>query len=384
MTPIFSHGDPRSEDVNTDSGPYADIVAPDRTMLEFGSSAGQALRASATEFIPFLGGESSIPGGVAIIGTPTDRLAYIAGGRVSRRSGRHPDEGTLYDLASLTKVVATLPAVLRLVDTGAVDLDSPLGTYIRGTRGHATASLSVRSVLTHTSGLSGQTGLWAIDGSREDLLEHVCRSLVDEHAGFVYANRGFILLGALVEAVAGCRLDEYVSSEIWAPLGMHDTFFNPSPRLRERIAPTEARIDGTTVHGTVHDENARVLDGVSGHAGAFSTAHDLALYCNFMLTGSSPSGGAPFNHATMQKSFEESVPGRGLGWAASSTADGETVFSHHGFTGTSIWLVPEHNIYGILLSNRIHPTRDDTDTIFTLRSQLRSCLEDAAAPTAIS
>lgn len=346
---------------------------------EFGSSATETLRASAAQVAPLLGGKSSIPGGVAIVGTPTDRLACIAGGRVSRASGRRPDEGTLYDLASLTKVVATLPAVLRLVETGAVDLDAPLGIYIPGTRGHGTASLSVRSVLTHTSGLSGQTGLWAISGSREDLLEHVFQSAVEERAGFVYANRGFILLGALVEAVAGCRLDEYVGREIWAPLGMHDTFFNPSPRLRDRIAPTEARVDGTTVHGTVHDENARVLDGVSGHAGAFSTAHDLALFCSFILTGSTPSGAAPISHATLRLSLEESSPGRGLGWAASSTTDGESVFGHHGFTGTSIWLVPGLNIYAVLLSNRIHPSREDTDTIFTLRTHLRNSLRDAAA-----
>lgn len=265
-----------------------------------------------------------------------------------------------------------------------VDLDAPLGTYIRGTRGHATASLSVRSVLTHTSGLSGQTGLWAVDGSREELLEHVFHSTVDERAGFVYSNLGFILLGALVEAVAGCRLDEYVRSEIWDPLGMHDTFFNPLPRLRERIAPTEARVDGTTVHGTVHDENAQVMNGVSGHAGAFSTARDLALFCSFMLTGSTASGAAPIRRATSRMSLEESSPGRGLCWAVSSTADSAAVFSHHGFTGTSIWLVPSHSIYGVLLSNRIHPTREDTKTIYTLRTQLRNCLEDAAATTATS
>lgn len=382
--PLLPQSNRPSDDANSAAGPCEDFAARHHAVAEFGPSASEPLRVSAVQVTPLLGGESSIPGGIAIIGTPTERLAYIAGGRISRTPGRHPDDSTLYDLASLTKVVATLPAVLRLVETGAVDIDAPLGTYVPGTRGRATASLSVRSVLTHTSGLSGQTGLWKLGGSREDLFEHVFQSAVDERADFVYANRGFILLGALVEAVAGCRLDEYVRREIWTPLGMHDTFFNPSPHLRDRIAPTEASVDGAMVHGTVHDENARVLDGVSGHAGAFSTAHDLALYCNFMLTGSTTSGAAPISRATLRMSLKESSPGRGLGWAASSTPDGETVFGHHGFTGTSIWLVPDHNIYAVLLSNRIHPTREDTDTIFTLRTLLRSCLRDVTAPPASS
>lgn len=325
---------------------------------------------------------SSVPGGVGVIGHGGEVLSSFKAGFTSSTSQVEPDFDSIYDLASLTKVVATLPALLSLAERGDVDLEGKVGEYLPAARGKSVESLDLVSLLTHTSGLSGRTGLWASATTPDEAKEVVLSSRLVAQGSVEYSNRGFILLGMIVEEVSGLSLHEYVSANVWAPLGMKSTLFTPDAALRSRIVPTEVLDNGNTTWGEVHDENAKVLGGIAGHAGTFSSPSDLMKYCTFLTGSYLGKYRLPIGPDAIQSSMRNYTDNlsehRGLGWAITYSEHGEKIFGHLGFTGTGVWLVPEKNLWAFLLTNRVHPSRNDPLTIRGLREIMVSGLEAAA------
>lgn len=335
--------------------------------------------------------EGVTPGAVVAVGRSWGTPWIEARGRTDWAPDAPITEAsTVYDLASLTKPVATTSAVMTLVDAGRMELDAPLSRYLPAwSTGRVRDGVTIRRLLTHTAGLPAFVTFWhprngALRG--RDAMVAAIDSIgptAEPGSRYEYSDLGFILLGAAVESVTGTTLDSYVRTALWEPLGMEDTGFNPTgptagqdvptgdraadgaPALR-RIAPTEVDtvFRNRHVHGVVHDENAFAMGGVAGHAGLFSTAPDLARYARMLLDPDGVEAGPPIRAATLAE-FTTPRAGseRALGWdAAAGTGIAEpfsrAAFGHTGFTGTSLWLDPERDLYVILLTNRVNPTRD--------------------------
>ena len=279
---------------------------------------------------------------------------------------------TIFDLASLTKVVATTTAILQLVEAGRVDLDAPAWTYLPGFGRVGKRAITVRHLLTHTSGLPAIRHFYKRLQGQSEIVDAVERTRPVGRPGaqVVYSDLGFIALGALVAAVTGEALDAYTNTHIVRPLDMHDTLYRPPPSLRPRIAATEDQPLRGLVWGEVHDENAQAMGGVSGHAGLFGTAPDLGVFCSMLLDGGSHGAVRIVQPATLQEMFTVQTglltPSHGLGWRCNEpsfmgTLASPRTFGHTGFTGTSIVLDLERRLSVILLTNRVHPTRHGPD-----------------------
>lgn len=319
------------------------------------------------EAIPRLLSEGDVPGAVVLVGQG-DRVLYRkAWGFRSLVPRRTPmTEDTVFDVASLTKVAATTPAVLLLVGEGKLSLDAPLGTYLREFRAPRYRALTLRRVLTHSAGFPDLPSAAAMRDGFPRSAEALARAGLEYRPGtsFRYSDTGFILLGELVRRVSGEPLDRFLARRLFAPLGMRDTTFRPGPDLLPRIAPTEA-VGGRMLLGTVHDGNARLLGGVAGHAGLFSTADDLARLARMLLAGGRGPAGTLLKRATVEAMWRPHKVGeavRGLGWDISSPYSRVMgpffppgALGHTGFTGTAMWLDPASRTYLILLTNRVHP-----------------------------
>ena len=311
-----------------------------------------------------------IPGAVLVVGHDgkiIHRKAYGERALVPAREAMTLD--TIFDLASLTKVVATTPAVMKLFEQGKIRLIDPVTVYLPEFQG-GKSEITVRDLLTHFSGLRPDLDLTPAWSGYQTGIQ---KALIDKPAyppgqRFVYSDINFELLGEIVRRVSGKTLDEFVRDEVWQPLGMRETMFRPPASLRPRIAPTE--IDASTgqpLRGVVHDPTARYMGGVAGHAGVFSTGSDLARYAQMMLDLGEGNGVRVFSPLTVQKFTESSSPPdqpvlHGLGWdidSAYSSARGELFpigsYGHLGYTGTSIWIDPFSKTYVILLTNYVHP-----------------------------
>ncbi len=295
-------------------------------------------------------------------------------------------EQTIFDLASLTKVVATLPAVLLLVGGGAFPLDEPVGRILpefgtAGWKGEAT----IRRLLSHTAGLPAWLPLYLDHVGPEQYLEAITQTQPVARPGdrVVYSDLGFILLGEVVRRVSGQDIARFVSTEVFARLGLRTTMFTPPASLRERIAATEhgnrteigmcgeragsfSRWRHEVIWGEANDGNSFYgMAGVSGHAGLFGTASDLARYGQLWLQDGVWEGQRVLNEVLVGEATREQAPGRGLGWRlpapnASSATDpsnvlGPNAYGHTGFTGTSLWIDPARVLVLVLLSNRLHP-----------------------------
>ncbi|MCJ1678521.1 beta-lactamase family protein [Streptomyces sp. APSN-46.1] len=297
--------------------------------------------------------DGASPGGVVVCGTASHGRTVLSAGVISPEvSKQAPDERTVYDIASLTKVVATWPLVGRALDTGLLDLDSPVREFLPLMDGPTpSADVTVRELLSHTSGLRPSTRLDLYAGADRPLYELIAREPLESAAGgHRYINRGFILLGYALAHVHMRHLN-LLADDLWAELGMHDTTYGPLPSTR-RIAPTEQRPGAPRLWGTVHDENAATMGGTAGHAGAFSTADDLATYAEALLDPRPDNPLGTWLSASMAP-HAEIEPGlhRGLGWILAS---GNMVAYHHGFTGTSFYLAPATGRYIALATNAIH------------------------------
>jgi serine-type D-Ala-D-Ala carboxypeptidase len=277
---------------------------------------------------------------------------------------------TLFDVASISKIFTAI-AVMKLYEQGKFALDDPVSRYIPEFAANGKATVTIKQLLTHTSGFRPGLPLYQVDGNRNDRLQEVFRCPLDHAPGstYVYSDLNMITLGALVERLTGKRLDQYVKETITGPLGMVDTMYNPPASYKHRIAATEyqSNPDRGLVWGQVHDENAASLDGVAGHAGVFSTATDLAKLGHLFLLRGRYGTTRILDEQTvalMEHNFNTDFPGddHGLGWELNqgwymdALASPHTV-GHTGFTGTSLVVNREQATIAILLTNRVHPTR---------------------------
>jgi uncharacterized protein YbbC (DUF1343 family)/CubicO group peptidase (beta-lactamase class C family) len=274
---------------------------------------------------------------------------------------------TVFDLASLTKSIATGPAIMLLVEDGKIDVDAPVSHYLEGFRGNGKEHITVRHLLTHTSGLRAGLSLGGWSG-KNGALERACAEPLPDPPGtvFRYSDINFILLGLLAEQVSGQPLDAFTAERLFRPLGMEKTGFRPMPAASlPEIAPTEVERDGTVIRGSVHDPTARRIGGVAGHAGLFSNAADLARFCRMMLNEGELDGVRVFKPETVRSMIRvqspPELPRRGFGWDIDSPYAGQRGlhfpiggYGHTGWTGTSLWIDPFSRAIVIFLSNRNH------------------------------
>jgi uncharacterized protein YbbC (DUF1343 family)/CubicO group peptidase (beta-lactamase class C family) len=293
---------------------------------------------------------------------------------------------TIFDIASLTKVVATTTAVMQLVDPGKVRLNDPVVKYIPEFGQNGKNDITVRDLLTHYSGLEPDFDLnppWM--GRDAGLgLAFSAVPIAPPEAKFIYSDTNFIVLGALVERVSGISLDSYCAQNVFTPLGMTHTRFLPPRDWLPQIAPTEYDENHQMLHGIVHDPRSRRMGGVAGHAGLFSTADDLAEFAQTLLDG----GGTILSRAAVEKMTSPQQPPnatavRGLGWDIDSpfaSNRGEFLplgsFGHTGFTGTSMWIDPATQTFIILLTNAVHPRGHNSATV-SLRARVATAVAAA-------
>jgi len=329
--------------------------------------------------------DSAFPGAVIAVGRHDTVLLLSAVGHYGSDDPRPVTPETVYDLASLTKVIGLTTACMILVGEGKLDLDAPVQRYVPGFRGTGKERVTIRHLLTHSSGLPAWRPLYIEATTRATALALAdTTALLRQPADtFVYSDLGAMVLTQAVEAITGQRLDGYLEPREFQPLGMTSTRFLPPPAWRDRIAPTERSQDGTIIRGTVHDENAWKLGGVSGHAGLFSTAPDLARFARWLLTAWRQDSGQV--RAFTKRQGIPNGSSRALGWdtpsenSSAGTKLGAHAFGHTGFTGTSIWIDPDKDLFVILLTNRVNPTREN-GRIARVRPRVADLVVDALSP----
>ncbi|PSK93811.1 CubicO group peptidase (beta-lactamase class C family) [Murinocardiopsis flavida] len=277
-------------------------------------------------------------------------------------------EDSLWDLASVTKPIAAI-AVLALVERGVLGLGDTIGDHLPGYRGGDKAAVTVHQLLTHASGLPGRTPLFWEHPDRGAWLDTMRTSPLPAPTGsrIEYSSQGFILAGMIAEAASGTPLDRLVAELVTGPLGMASTMFRPGPADRLRaVATEECAWRGHLVMGEVHDENAVVLDRAAGHAGLFSTLADMERLGGALAAGGGALLGADAFARMASERVERGGQSWGLGWMRRDSMDspagcaiGPGSYGHTGFTGTSLWVDPDAGRYYVLLTNRVHPTRDN-------------------------
>jgi uncharacterized protein YbbC (DUF1343 family)/CubicO group peptidase (beta-lactamase class C family) len=333
------------------------------------------------------------PGAVAGV-VRGERLVFnLTLGFMGQRQDQQPvARDTIYDLASLTKPIATATAVMKLVEMGKLKVTDPVAQHLPEFGVHGKERITVAQLLLHTSGLIADNPLADYTQGRAAAIAALMRQKLVAEPGtrFIYSDVGYIVLGLLVEKLSSQPLDRFVTETIFQPLGMTDTGFNPKRELQSRIAPTEVAEDGTVLRGVVHDPRARHLGGVAGHAGLFSTLPDLARFARMMLNGGSLDGVQVLTPATVRAMTEaHAVPGglRSYGWDVDTGYSRNRglhfpigrSFGHTGFTGTSLWLDPGSGTAVIFLSNRTFP--DGKGNVNVLRGEVATL---AAAALGIS
>jgi uncharacterized protein YbbC (DUF1343 family)/CubicO group peptidase (beta-lactamase class C family) len=342
-----------------------------------------------------------LPGAVVLVarnGGVVWRKAYGARALEPAREAMTAD--TIFDVASLTKVIATATSIMILVERGKIRLSDPLSTYIPEIKGEGRERITLELLLTHRAGYAPDFDLRDRWTGYDEAIKRLIREPLRNPAGarFVYSDINYIALGEVVHRVSGLTLDQFARRNIFVPLGMSDTGFRPKANLRGRIAPTEKRrgqlsylgdkpqeseVDGDKwLRGKVHDPTSYRMGGVAGHAGLFSTADDLAIYCQMILNGGQYRGVrilAPLTVAEMTRPRLVSEAGwtRGLGWdinTSFSSNRGDLFplgsFGHTGFTGTSVWIDPASKMFVVFLSNRVHP--DGKGDVSSLRGRVAS------------
>lgn len=314
--------------------------------------------------------ESKIfPGAVYLYGTSENVLGRGCIGNLAVDRGP-VHEGTLYDLASLTKPIAAL-ALMRQFEEGLVCLDDTIDCYLPEYAAFPKGKNTIYQLLTHTSEIPGQVQLYRTCHTKREMLDGILylpprdNKLVPVN----YSSQGMIVIGEIISAIAGKPLDRVMQELVFDPLDMQDTMFNPPEALFDRIASTEdCPWRGKVVLGQVHDENAVVMGGVCAHAGLFSSASDVAKIGKAMLTGLCADGSRFLRRSTIELMTENHTAGlnlaRGLGWQCRDAHDSPAgdlfsrrSYGHTGFTGTSLWIDPERDLYAVLLTNRVNPTR---------------------------
>jgi len=335
--------------------------------------------------------DGAFPGAVAVVGNHTGIIASASVGMLDASDQTRPSLTTIYDLASLTKIIATTSLILDLTDQGRIALDTPVVRYLPEWRGPRTAGITIRQLLTHSSGLAAWRPFYKEATDRADARAQLMLVGPDAPPGtrFLYSDMNFMLLGMVVEQLTGLPLDKAFDQRIATPLRLTDTRFRPDSSLQPRIAPTE--FDPwrqRQLRGEVHDENASRFDGVSGHAGLFSTATDLARVARMWLNRGTLDGAtlaAPATVAEFARVQDTLVSRRALGWETPTGTNSAghhlsaRAFGHTGFTGTSVWIDPSRDLFVILLTNRVNPTRENRRI-----GAVRIALADAVAGALVS
>jgi uncharacterized protein YbbC (DUF1343 family)/CubicO group peptidase (beta-lactamase class C family) len=352
-----------------------------------------------------------LPGAVVLVarnGGVVWRKAY--GARAVEPAREPMTTNTIFDLASLTKIVATATSIMILIERGKVRLSDPLSNFIPEIKGEGRERITIELLLTHRAGYAPDFDLRDRWSGSDEAIKRLIKEPLRNPAGarFVYSDINYIALGEVVHRVSGMTLDEFARKNIFLPLGMRDTSFRPATSLRGRIAPTEQRRGQLSylgakpqaeadadkwLRGEVHDPTSYRMGGVAGHAGLFSTADDLAIYCQMILNGGEYKGVrilSPLSVAEMTRPrlVSEAAWTRGLGWdinTSFSSNRGDLFplgsFGHTGFTGTSIWIDPASKMFVIFLSNRVHP--DGKGDVGPLRGRIASIAAGAVTDLAM-
>jgi uncharacterized protein YbbC (DUF1343 family)/CubicO group peptidase (beta-lactamase class C family) len=338
------------------------------------------------------------PGAVVMVGRGNDVAYQQAFGNRSTEPRVEPMTlDTIFDLASLTKVVATTTSVMMLVEEGRIRLTDRVAVYIPGFERYGKGEITVRHLLTHVSGIRPDLDMSMEFASYDEAIARAIEEIPISAPGerLVYSDINFFLLGEIVHRVSGKTLDEFCRTRIFEPLGMRDTMFTPPAALVPRIAPTEKctqygwpcdQPGGAMLRGVVHDPTARRMLGVAGHAGLFSTASDLSIFCRMLIDGGRSGAVRILSPMTVAKMASPiPLPGgqaRGLGWDMDSTYSsnrGELLplgsFGHTGFTGTSLWIDPLTKTWIVFLSNRVHP--DGKGDVTPLRARVATIVGSA-------
>ena len=348
-----------------------------------------------------------LPGAVVLIGRGDAILVVKAYGSRALEPAIEPmTVNTIFDMASVTKVVATTTSVMMLVEEGRLRLTDRVAAFIPGFARHGKGDITIRHLMTHVSGLREDIDVSDTWEGYDTAIARAVEEVPTAPPGtrFVYSDINYFLLGDIVARVGQMELDRFARTRIFEPLGMRDTMFNPPPALAPRIAPTERCASagppcptGSILRGTVHDPTARRMGGVAGHAGLFSTAADLSLFCRMLLNGGRAGAKRLLSPLAVAKMTQPAsppsiVPVRGLGWdidSSFSSNRGELFpigsFGHTGFTGTSLWIDPLTRLYVVFLSNRVHP--DGRGDVTPLRAKIAtvaaSALPDPAPAPAL-
>lgn len=392
------------------------VAQPVLAQVPFAKAESVAVSASRlAEMDSVIAGEIAkqrLPGAVVFVGR-NGRVVWHKsyGARVVEPSRETMTDDTIFDVASLTKVVATATSIMILVERGKLRLSDPLSLHIPELKGDGRERVTIEQLLTHVSGYAPDFDLRERWTGHEEAVKRLIAEPLRNTPGtrFTYSDIGFIALGEVVARVSGMPLDQFAKKNIFEPLRMRDTGFRPSANLQTRIAPTEKRrgqlsylgdtaanigVEGETwLRGQVHDPTSFRMSGVAGHAGLFSTAGDLAIYCQMILNGGEYGGVrilAPLTVAQMTKPRIVTSAGatRGLGWDVNSSFSsnrGELFplgsFGHTGFTGTSIWIDPASEMFVVFLSNRVHP--DGKGDVGPLRGRVASIAAGSVTDTAL-
>jgi CubicO group peptidase (beta-lactamase class C family) len=313
----------------------------------------------------------------AVVAVSSQGVRYVHGtGQMGIGDTTRPGPDTVYDLASLTKVIGLTTGLMFAVDEGRIRIDDPAVRHVPAFRGQGEEAVTIRHLLTHSSGLPAHRRLWELSADRPSALAAAAATPLDTVPGArtVYSDIGAILLTEALERAYGARIDSLLALRLFAPLAMSSTRYLPPAEWADRVAPTERDPwRGRVLRGEVHDENAFWLGGVSGHAGLFGSAADLLQFGEWLLNQRAGRACPPpcpvISQATAMEFTrrQEVVPrsSRALGWdtpspgGSAGTRFSDQGFGHTGFTGTSIWIDPTRDLVVVLLANRVHPTRDN-------------------------
>lgn len=334
--------------------------------------------------------DSIFPGGVLLVAKCGKVIYHKPFGRQTYNAKSEKiTTSSIFDLASLTKVIAATSAAMMLVDKEKISLDDKVVDYLPGFGNNGKENITIKNLLLHNSGLPSFIPFYKYNDNPDAVINKINNSKLVFNPGtkYLYSDLGMIALQLVIEKVTGTKLDKFLDKELFNPLGMNRTMFNPPPKYWHYCVPTE--VDDywrmSTLKGKVHDETAYILNGVAGHAGLFSTAKDLSLFMQMILNKGYFAGKYFFNATTVTAwtSKQSELSSRALGWDTKSKGYSsagqefsDNSFGHTGFTGTSIWADKDRDLFVILLTNRVHPTRDNRE-IIKFRPQLHNAVIDA-------
>lgn len=334
--------------------------------------------------------DSAFPGAVVLVSKGGEVIYEKGFGNFTYdESSSKVSTTTIYDIASLTKVIATTTAAMICIDRNLFKLDEPVYKHIPDFSENGKENILIKNLLLHNSGLPGWKKFYDKNLDADSIIKNIYAIKPEYPAGTkaIYSDLGIIVLGKLIETVTKKRLDQFCNKEIFFPLRMNNTFFNPPDSVKYRIPPTE--LDNywrnKLIQGEVHDETSSLLGGVAGHAGLFSTANDLSKLCQLLLDEGKINGNQFIQRETIilftRRYSSQST--RAFGWdtkseikSSAGSKFGKKSFGHTGFTGTSIWIDPERQLFVVFLTNRVYPSRENKK-IISVRPKLHDAVIDA-------